>query len=108
MRRTLLALSFVLSLSVTGRAVAQCVDCYWDSAGCASCVNTNYNAGVLCTIENNGGLCRLEGSCQGEKGDCRDPLHVVEARPQQELKPRQQWQLVAVEIIHVDARKRRS
>lgn len=108
MRRTLLTLSFVLLVWIAGEASAQCIDCYWDSQGCASCVNTNYNAGVLCTIENNGYLCRLQGGCEGERGDCRDPLHVTEARPERELKPQRQWQLVAVEIIRVDERKRRS
>ena len=107
MKRALLFVA-VVALLATGDLSAQCRECYFDpQTACVSCVSTNYNAYVLCDLVENGSMCRLAGECTGIEGECRTQnISAVRSTPQ--LAPTREWQLVSVEITHVQERKRRS
>ena len=102
--RHVLLLAGLLVLAFAIPASAQCKDCdFNDNTECFTCVDTTFNAGILCTIKHNGATCVLDGACTGYDGENRIPINRVELR-----RPKREWRLVAVEITHPKERKRRS
>jgi len=110
MRRVLLLL-VVLSLFCAIEVFAHCQRCSFDAQGCASCVSTDYNAWILCTVVLNGAACSLQGTCEGPMGDPCAPPRPCEPEARLERRAPQlrgEWQLVSVEVTRAkDVRPRR-
>ncbi len=92
---------FTLFLIAATQAFAQCKECARDFYGCLTCVDTEWNAQILCTIIANGEMCYMDGFCEGRLGDrCFGAegcvVHQADADPKQRLLG--EWRLVSVEI----------
>jgi hypothetical protein len=118
-----------LLLLSSAEVFGQCQKCE-TSYGCLTCVDTFYNANILCTISGNGSICVGQGQCDGLAGECKKgcilnqvslPTKDIRARENRLKNPEEhrlagigefrrllqsgrKWQLVSFKIIHVKAR----
>lgn len=128
MRRIGFLIVAVLLLSSV-EVFAQCKKCE-TSYGCLTCIDTYYNANVLCTISGNGSICVGQGQCDGAAGECKKgcvlnqvslpakDIRILDDASEslregrlteasqfgRFLQTGRQWQLVSVKLTHVKAR----
>jgi hypothetical protein len=113
MKRLLLLVTVVLLLVLPATdSQALCKKCGYDFHGCISCLDTSYNASVLCTISNPDDfpICDLQGQCDGQLGDenCTTPSgcreNIAEDRRVPNLPYRSRdWKLVSVTLKRATA-----
>ena len=101
----------VLALVFTATSVsAQCKKCGYDFYGCVACIDTFYDASVLCSITDlstSFHVCNLQGECSGYLGaeSCTKPggceqqrVQLDDVRQRQIAYSSRNWKLVSMNI----------